>query len=67
VNCFKYILVLLNLERLVGVGTSNNLVNVFLNSLLAYGGFITWEIINKLICFGCDGVVFIGIHNGVTT
>jgi thiamine biosynthesis protein ThiC len=31
------------------------------------GGLTVEKIINKLISFGSDGVVFISIHNGVTT
>ncbi len=63
----KGIAILLNLKRLVGGATTNNLTNV-LNSLLVYGGLIIEDISSKLISFGCDGVrMFIGVHSGVTT
>jgi hypothetical protein len=63
----KGIAILLNLKRLVGGGTTNNLINV-LNSLLVYGDLIMEDISNKLISFVCDGVLmFIGVHSGATT
>jgi hypothetical protein len=37
VEGFKCILILLNLERLVGGGITNNLTNMKLNSLMVYG------------------------------
>jgi hypothetical protein len=61
-NGFKCILILLNLEKLIGSGTIDNLTIVILNFLLVYGGLIVEKISNKLICFGFDGVVvFIGV------
>ncbi len=63
----KGIAILLNLKRLVGGGTTNNLTNL-LNSLLVYGGLIMEDSSSKLISFVCDGVtMFISVHSGVTT
>ncbi len=67
VEGFKCSLILLNLERLVSGGTISNLTNVILNSLLVYLGLIVEDINHKLICFAYVIVVFIGVHNGVTT
>jgi hypothetical protein len=44
------------------------LTNVIFKSLMVNWGLTMDNIINKLISFGFDGVVvFIGVHNGVTT
>ncbi len=62
VDGFKCISILLNLEKLIGDGTIDNLTIVISNFLLVYGGLIVEKISNKLICFGFDGVVvFIGV------
>jgi len=62
VDGFKCISILLNLEKLIGGGTIDNLTIVTSNFLLVYGGLIVEKISNKLICFGFDGVVvFIGV------
>jgi hypothetical protein len=66
VDGFKCILILLNLERLISGGKTNNLTSVILNSLLVNGDLTLGEI-NKLICFGSNGVVFTGVYSGVTT
>jgi hypothetical protein len=67
VDGFKCILILLNLERLINGGITNNLTNVIFNFLLVYGD-LTLGKINKLICFGSNGVVvFIGVYSGVIT
>jgi hypothetical protein len=68
VEGFKCSLILLNLERLVSGGTTNNFTNVISNSFLVYLGLIVEDIHHKLICFEFDAiVVFIGVHSGVTT
>jgi hypothetical protein len=67
VDGFKRILILLNLERLISGCTTNNFTHVILNSLLVYGDLTLGEI-NKLICFGSNGVVvFTSVCSGVTT
>jgi hypothetical protein len=67
VDGFKCILILLNLEKLISGGTTNNLTNVTFNSLLVYGDLTLGEI-NKLICFGSNGVVVLTcVYSGVTT
>jgi hypothetical protein len=49
------------LEKLINGGTTNNLTNVVLNFLLVYGD-LTLGKIDKLICFGSNGVVvFTGV------
>jgi len=66
VDGFKCIPILLNLERLINGGTTNNLTNVILNFLLVYGDLTLGKI--KLICFASNGVVvFITVYSGVIT
>jgi hypothetical protein len=68
-DCFKFILILVDLERLVDGGTTNNLTNVILNSLMVLWGLTMEEINGNLICFRFDGVLVIYSvsHNNVTT
>jgi len=55
-----------NLEIIVDGGTSNNLINVIICSLVVFCGMFKIDVYNKLVCFGADGVtVFQGLKNGV--
>jgi hypothetical protein len=57
---------MLNIERVLSGGFSNNLTLLILRSLEEYGGLIVEQIANKVVCFGSNGVlVFIGDHMGV--
>jgi hypothetical protein len=48
--------ILLNLERIVNGGTSNNLTSVIIRSLAIFDGTSEIDIANKVVCFGADGV-----------
>jgi len=68
VDGFKRMLLLLDLERVFGGGSTNNLITLILMSLVEYGDLIVEHIASKLVCFSLDGVVvFIGVHIGVST
>jgi hypothetical protein len=63
VDGFKGILLLLNLERLLGGGTIDNLTTLILKSLMEYGGLTIEHVVSKLTCFACDKVaVFTSIQ-----
>jgi hypothetical protein len=65
---WKMIPILLNLQRLENVATSNNLNSLIVKNLVEYGGLIEMEIANKLVYLGENGVnVFQGVKVGVTT
>jgi len=60
---FKKVPLLLNLERLLGGGTVDNLTTLILKSLMEYGGLTTEHVVNKLTCFASDKVaVFTSIQ-----
>jgi hypothetical protein len=68
VESFRKVPLLLNLERVVGGGFSNNFTLLILRSLKEYGGMIVEQIASKVVCFGSNGVlVFIGVHMSVVT
>jgi hypothetical protein len=57
--------ILLNLERIVNGGTSNNLTFVIICSL--FGGMLKIDVVNKVVSFGVNSVtVFQGLKIGVT-
>ncbi len=63
VDRFKWIPLLLNLEKVISGGNVDNLIMRF---LMEYGGLTSDQIARKLICFGSHGVVvFIGLQIGV--
>jgi len=58
--------ILLNLERIVNGGTFDNFTFIIIHSLGIFGGMSKIDIINKVVCFGADGViVFQGLKIGV--
>jgi hypothetical protein len=66
IDGFKRMLLLLNLEKVFGRGSTNNLIVVILRSLVEYGGLIIEQIASKLVYFCLNGVVvFIGVHTSV--
>jgi hypothetical protein len=68
VEGFRKVLSLLNLERVVGGGSSNNFTLLSLIYLEECGGMIIEQIANKVVCFGSNGVlVYIGVHTSVAT
>jgi hypothetical protein len=48
--------IILNLETIVDGGTSDNLTNVSIHSLIVFGGMLKIDLINKVVYFGADGV-----------
>jgi hypothetical protein len=57
----------LNLERIVDKSTYDNLIIVVIYSLVVFGGMLETNLINKVGCFGVDGViVFKGLKINVT-
>jgi hypothetical protein len=62
---FKKVL-LLNLERVFGGGSSNNLTLLILRSLEEYEGLLIEQIASKVVCLGSYGVsMFTSVHMGV--
>jgi hypothetical protein len=57
VDSFKRVALLLNLERLLGRGTIDNLIALILMSLMEYGGLTIEHVASKLTCFAFDKVV----------
>ncbi len=58
--------ILLNLERIVNGGTSNNLIYVIIHSLAIFRGMLKTDIINKVVYFGVNSVtIFQGLKIGV--
>ncbi len=49
--------ILLNLERIVNGGTSNNLTSIIICSLVVFGGMSKSNIANKVVCFGVNNVI----------
>jgi hypothetical protein len=47
----------LNLERIVDKGTYDNLIIVIICSFVVFGGMLETDLINKVGCFGVDGVI----------
>jgi len=59
--------ILLNLERVVDKGTSNNLTADIVRSFTNLGGLLVVDVANKVVCFGVDSVtIFQGLKIGVT-
>ncbi len=58
--------ILLNLERVVDEGTSNNLIATIVHSFTNLGGLLVVDVVNKVVCFGVDNVtIFQGLKTGV--
>ncbi len=58
--------ILLNLERIVNGGTSNNLTFIIIHSLVVFGAMSETDITNKVVYFGANGVIiFQGLKIGV--
>lgn len=58
--------ILLNLEKIVDGGTSNNFINVIIRSLVVFYGMSKIYLSIKVVCFGADGVtIFQGLKIGV--
>jgi len=53
---WKRIPILLTLERVVEGRNTDNLTIVITQALMQQGGLTQEEIVEKLICFGVDGV-----------
>jgi len=67
VEDWERVLILLNLERVVDGATFNNLSVVIVCFLIVFGGLLEMDIVNKVVCFGVDGVtIFQGLKTGVT-
>jgi len=68
VDGFKRVPLLLNLARLLGGGTIDNLTALILKSLMEYGGLTREHVISKLTCFASDKVaMFASIQTSVVT
>jgi hypothetical protein len=48
--------ILLNFERIVDGGTSNNFIIVIIDSFVVFGGMLEIDLINKVVCFVVDNV-----------
>jgi hypothetical protein len=48
--------ILLNFERIIDGGTSNNLIIVIISSFVVFGGMLKIDLIKKVVCFGVDSV-----------
>ncbi len=54
--------ILLNLERVVDEGTSNNLTATIAHSFINLGGLSVVDVANKVVCFGANSVtIFQGL------
>jgi len=61
------ILILISLDPIIEGSGSDNLTKVIMEALMIGGGVATDQIVQKLICFGANGVnVFQSTKNGVT-
>jgi hypothetical protein len=49
--------ILLNLEKIVDGGMFNNLTIVIIHFLVIFGGMSKTNIVNKVVCFGANGVI----------
>jgi hypothetical protein len=59
--------ILVNLERVVDGTTFGNLIVVIVFSFIVFGGLLNVDIMNKVDCFGTNGVtMFQGSKIGVT-
>jgi hypothetical protein len=59
--------ILLNLEKVVEGGTSNNFTNAIVRFLINLGGLSMIDVVNKAACFGAIGVTnFQGLKIDVT-
>ncbi len=68
VDGFKKVPLLLNLARLFGEGTIDNLTALILKSLMEYGGLTTKHVVNKLTFFASNKVaMFTSIQTNVVT
>ncbi len=50
-------LVFLNLEKVVDIGTSNNITVAIVYNLIDLCGLSMVDIANKVVCFGANGVI----------
>ncbi len=67
VENWKRQLVLLNFERVVNRGTSNNIIIAIVCSLTNLGSLLMVNVVNKVVCFGADDVtIFQGLKTCVT-
>jgi hypothetical protein len=61
------VLILVNPKRVVDGTTFGNLIVVIVYSLIVFGGLLNVDIVNKVDCFGTNGVtMFQGSKIGVT-
>ncbi len=61
------VLILLNLEKIVDGGTSNNLTTIIICYLDIFGGMLKIDLGYKVVSFGVDGViVFQGLKTNVS-
>ncbi len=68
VDNWHRVLIHLNLERTIDGSTFDNLITMIIHYLVILGGMSKIDIINKMVCFGADGVtIFQGLKIGVTT
>jgi hypothetical protein len=59
--------ILLNLEKVVEGGTSNNFTATIVCSLINLGGLSVVNVVNKVVCFWAISVtIFEGLKTGVT-
>ncbi len=66
VDGFKRVPLLLNLERLLGGGTLDNLTILILKSLIEYGGLTIEYVVSKLTCFASNKVaMFMSIQTNI--
>ncbi len=62
----KRVPILVNLERVVDGTTFGNLIVVIVYSLIVLGGLLNVDIVNKVDCYGTNGVtMFQGLKIGV--
>jgi hypothetical protein len=65
-NNWRMVLILLNLEKIVDGGTSNNLTTIIICYLDIFGGMLKIDLGYKVVSFGVDGViVFQGLKTNV--
>jgi hypothetical protein len=66
-NNWRMVLILLNLEKIVDGGTSNNLTTIIICYLDIFGGMLKIDLGYKVVSFGVDGViVFQGLKTNVS-
>ncbi len=68
IDGWKWVSILLNLQKVLDGATSTNLTKLIVWSLVEFGSMIETNVANKLVCFGADGVTNLqGFKYGVTT